>query len=505
MNIYSKVVPKLELPPTRDFEIGASMNQKALGKKDRRKDLPKRKSVNNMAKPNLQWAVKLAKTRNSMREVIKRVEDDFYSNSSRASKNSKRRTVSELLKAGGEGFPLTPYALKLIVGTLREAGYKSTSAYLVEAKLEHVESGHQWSNNLERHFKLCMTAAKRGTGPRKKAVEVPEAIWAQQSLLEDPVLKGMKVRCPSLLFACGTHWMMREIELAGLVADDVAFDPKHRLVTLTWNESKTDGEGKGVKRTLQCLCENSCDLRCPYAVLEVLVNRAALKGAPGGHLATDVKGKPASKSDIVRDWKRLYGDNVTGHSTRRSGALQYIRKGWPVAQVGYLGRWKSNIIMEYAQEALETMAVNSSTNFSKDDCQLQLAQKLISDHTAATDLAKSVDNKADKETVLKLKEDITKFNAAAKDSKRSLESAIAELDNKMNTSAPFLPNLVKSVRQQVIHRNAKLLAFAPPRVWKTRCGWYYFASNYEFAEGDDTMVTCAKCQQSAQWQGGGGS
>jgi hypothetical protein len=71
------------------------------------------------------------------------------------------------------------------------------------------------------------------------------------------------------------------------------------------------------------------------------------------HAKEAEKGRPTTKSHIVKDWQWLYGDEVTGHSARRSGALQYIRKGWPVTQVGYLGRWKSNVIMEYAQEALE--------------------------------------------------------------------------------------------------------------------------------------------------------
>eukprot|EP00435_Cladocopium_sp_Y103_P022845 s3165_g5.t1 len=504
MNFYSKVVPKLELPPVREVHHGEGKDNRSKRdpKRNRRRDLPKRRSANNMPKPTLQWAVKLAKSKSAIRDVVKRVEDDFYANSSRASKNSKRNTVAELLKAGGEGFPLTPYALKLIVGTLREAGYKSTSAYLVEAKLEHVENGHPWSNNLERHFKLCMTAAKRGTGPRKKAVEVPEDTWSSHSLLEDPVQKGMKVCFSALLFACGTHWMVREIELANLVSKDVCFEPKGRLVSITWNESKTDKEGRGIRRTLQCLCEDNCDLKCPYAVLEVLVNRAALKGAPGGHLAIDHKGRPASKADIVKDWKKLYGDDTTGHSTRRSGALQYIRKGWPVAQVGYLGRWKSNIIMEYAQEALEAMAINSSNHFGMEDSQFNLAQKLISSHAAPTDLSKDIEAKADREVVAKLQDDIIKFKAATKDSNKSLESAIADLDERMKSTAPFLPFLVISAKQQVIHQNAKLLAFAPPRSWRTRCGWYYYASNYEFADGDDTMVTCIKCQQSALAQGG---
>ena len=33
---------------------------------------------------------------------------------------------------------------------------------------------------------------------------------------------------------------------------------------------------------------------------------------------------------------------ITGHSARRSGALFYIRSGYALEQVKFLGRWKSD-------------------------------------------------------------------------------------------------------------------------------------------------------------------
>ena len=54
-------------------------------------------------------------------------------------------------------------------------------------------------------------------------------------------------------FACGTHWMMREIELANLSAKDVKFDSEHRTVTDHFVNSKKDQEAFGVSRALQCI------------------------------------------------------------------------------------------------------------------------------------------------------------------------------------------------------------------------------------------------------------
>lgn len=157
--------------------------------------------------------------------------------------------------------------------------------------------------------------------------------------------------------------MMRAIELSDVTTDDVLFIEKNKTVTLTWRVSKTDSQGATISRTLQCVCEDQCDLRCPYSALRVLVNFAKLKNTPEKAIATNTKDLRATKAEIVKSWQRLYGKEVRGHSTRRSGALQYIRKGWTVSQVIYLGRWKSSIILEYAQEAFQSMPVNNSNSF----------------------------------------------------------------------------------------------------------------------------------------------
>ena len=506
-NIKALAMPALDLPP-QPMQQNPQPSDPTVTEKDRRKDLPKRRLTHNIAKPSIKAAVKLAKAKNALAGIVARVEEDFCANSSRAAKNAKRNTVNQVLRAGGEGFPLTPFALKMLAGTLREAGYKSTSQYLVEAKLAHVESGHPWTSLLDRHFKLCMAAAKRGHGPRKKAAEVPETEWMAHSLLADPLTTGMKVNLPTHLFACGVQWMMREIEIAALTAEDIKFEEASRMVTINWKESKKDAEGLGISRTLQCVCEHGCDLRCPFAVLESLVNLAALRGTPGGHIASNRKGKPASKSDIVKDWRKLYGDGITGHSTRRTGALQYIRNGWPVAQVGFLGRWKSNVILEYAQEALESLTVNNSGCFGTNTQQMQLAQQLIKGNSAETALPKdaSIQSvKANTKVISNLQKELDSFKDDTKGSHSNLEKAIKELENRMGTAAKYLPNLVKSVKQQVVHLNTRTLLYSPPIGWRTRCGWYFHASNYEFAEGDNTMVSCSKCQLSALGQGGGSS
>ena len=124
-------------------------------------------------------------------------------------------------------------------------------------------------------------------------------------------------------------------------------------------------------------------------------------------------------------WKTLYGSTITGHSARRSGALQYIRDGWPVSQVGYLGRWKSNVILEYAQEALESMAVNAGITFkpldhAKESAALEKEMALL---VARAHMNSQTEADPGKSAVLKLANELNSFKGESNDAVKGLETA----------------------------------------------------------------------------------
>ena len=71
-----------------------------------RKELPKvfKPSLKNKKKkPSLKAAVKIVKNRRSRKIAVQRLEEDFFANSSRASKLSKRSTVETVLKTVTKG------------------------------------------------------------------------------------------------------------------------------------------------------------------------------------------------------------------------------------------------------------------------------------------------------------------------------------------------------------------------------------------------------------------
>lgn len=188
---------------------------------------------------------------------------------------------------------------------------------------------------------------------------------------------------------------------------------------------------------------------------------------------------------------------------RRSGALQYIRKGWAVSQVGYLGRWKSNIILEYAQEALESMAVNVGVAFGhsdylKDPSTVEKEITFLNSRQAAPTRDYNTEGHEDKRIVVsKLAAELRLFKTESKDAVKGLGDAIKELEVKLGNNTKYLPPLVRSGRHQVVHRNTRTLVYAHSAMWKTICGWNYYGSSYEFVEGNATMVTCNKCLSTA--------
>ena len=495
-------VPSFHLPPPSEETDTVPTPNATFNGKRRRKDIPdsKRRNVRNIPKAGLRGAVAWAKSKNARDQAVKNLERAFYANSSRVAKSSKRKTILDILNAAKESYPLTPFSIKLIAATLKEAGYKSAYTYLIEAKSYHLEQGFEWTHSLDRWFKLSINASKRGMGPRKKAKEVPEDAWANFSILPDHFDRKLKVRLPMHLFAVGVHWMLQEIEVAALSSNDIKLDCTNRMVSLTLTESKMDTAARGVSRTMQCICTDACDLRCPYAVMEVLVNHAALKGAPNGLLATSIKNEEVTKAELIKDWNTLYGTGITGHSARRSGALQYIRKGWAIAQVGYLGRWKSSIILEYAQEALESMALNVDKKFGSNE----LVKSTEQIDVEMNKLVPAPFTPAPKEQeislamVNKLEAELKDFKENTTEAKCKLQAAIKELNVKFDGSVKYLPRLVKSHRNQVVHLNTKALVYAPSHLWRTVCGWHYYNSTYEFLAGDTNMITCHKCNAAAQ-------
>ena len=430
----------------------------------------------------------VAKLNSGEKGSLSTFEEKFFAKSSQKARNSRRKTIKNILGDDAPGSPGSSFdagSFAALAAALQGAGYKAVGIYVVEAKLMHIDAGGDWNPCWDRKFKLTMKAAKREVGPAKKAAEVPRKIWSSEEtaaaklpsfLTKVRKSKVKKVHPMKALFAfaVAVHWMLREIEVSDLAANSFVMELKNRTAELTLKKHKTDQSGAGTRRVLQCLHEGPCSIEKNDALVTLHDRDSA-----------------ASKSQLVAAWKDLFGKSTSGHSPRRSGALQYVRQGWSVAQVAYLGRWQSNVIYEYAKEALQEIPVNSSTNFAMGWQDDGGAKRLLTPQpvpgTSEFSLPFSMEDR-----LLELEAELEKVKGDSK----AAQDDLRKQERKASESNGLLPAVVLSTRSKTRHWNTRSVLCSPPFTWKTKCGWLYGSSSFSFV--DSGAVDCLKCIAIAQ-------
>ena len=464
-----------------ELEEGTTMS---TGRKPkRRRDEPWRSNEARGAgerRANLSGALRAARRFRERRHKKLPIEDLFEANSSKEATSSRRKTLRKIMEALGVKFPLTTRSLMEIASTLKSAGYKAGVIYLVDCKLEHIEGGHHWTALLDRTFKKCKRGLERGRGPRRKAPEV--GAEARQKARSDKKKGKGQIHFARELFEFGRCWMLREADLSVLSTPDVRVDYVLKRVRLNIPVSKMDQEAEGVQRVLQCVCgDGGCHPDCPYNVAQDLLDKLQRLASGASKLCVAKGGKTATKAMLVSSWQTVFKQKVTGHSARRTGALYYIREGWSIAQVAYLGRWKSSVILQYAEEALASVPANRAQENSTQE------------NNGGAALMNTVDTSRLEEWKEALQEEIKAMKAdmdGSKEEWEKKEKAWAELSKEVHGK---LPAKVQSIRQQVVHKNLALSVASPPLGWRTACGWSFYGNNFVFV-GNECEITCDKCK-----------
>ena len=470
-----------------------------MPKSHRRPDIPQQPAKNPKLRGNQKWlkAIRTAKMFRSggpkNNRTLVNFKKGYYANSSRRARASVRKTVDKiLLNLGVKGSNecWTPETLEQVGAVLKSSEYKAGVTYLSEYKIMAIETGVYWSQQLQRAYTQATRALNRAKGPPKKAKEVEEDRWFTACKAELNEVQRGAVHYPALLFAFATTWMLREVELAAIYKEDIVIEEKELLVALTLRITKGDQEAKGLKRTLQCSCRGDCNWQrpCPYKI-----TKATLETVPvetDKLVCGDGEGE-VSKDQLISAWRKCFGKSISGHSGRRSGALQYIRKGWQVPQVAYLGRWKSNVILQYAEEALETMPVRPKPQGE--------GGSEIGDVNGTKALAISTMSEQDakalaevKDTERKLKKEIQFLKAT----QEKLDESIVKWEAVSKENHGLLPPTVIS-RGGTVHENRRQPIASPVLAWHTRCGWPFGSSAFSFGL-DVSKVSCQKCLLLAQ-------
>ena len=297
-------------------------------------------------------------------------------------KRSRMRFCARVIRVAmrRDVLPLHVAVIETLAGVLRAAHYRSADKYLQEAKLAHVEAGHEWTAQLSRCLALAKSSCLRGLGPPRRAAEIRLAVAAAAQRGYAPVTPGGPI-APRTSWLVATFWLLREIELAGLRLHSSHVRLSRGRATLCLPISKTDVGGLGKSRTLKCIChvEALADGRVPGHVVCpacLVAHQVRLVSEFAGvsqecERAREIPLFPTltlctpDKGAVVASWQRLVAGgagpqqptaDIMGHSARRSGAKFFARCGWALWQVQFHGRWGSDAVKAYIEEAFAEIA-----------------------------------------------------------------------------------------------------------------------------------------------------
>ena len=166
-------------------------------------------------------------------------------------------------------------------------------------------------------------------------------------------------------------WMLRGIETAAARLADVWFETTAfgRMVLFTLPCHKTDTVGLCITRSHPCTCSDNLAALCPYHTLETFIrcnhvpnttrtDEYLFYGRQGGaitHLETievfrnAIASTGAELTRLGPQGQVLHRFNE--HVCRVSGSQFLTRLGYPFETVQLIGRWGSDAVRKYVQEA----------------------------------------------------------------------------------------------------------------------------------------------------------
>ena len=424
----------------------------------------------------------LAKNVGWKRKAREELEMGFYSSNTSASKNSKRKKITELAEAcvgRGKVFPVELTTLIEVAALLRKINMKASEQYLYELKAMNAEFGFEWSNQLEAHFKMCKRALSRDRGPEVRALELKPQEIPEETLMATTKSKAM-ARKIGLSFVWAATWMLRAIEAQGVKVGHVKINHTERTVKLWIPKSKMDQRALGVARTLGCECKGKCRTLCPYN-LAVMCMAEHKDPKPKTFLFPNMDGEHVSQFNMVKGWSDHLRAGVSGHSARRSGAMMYARGGMSVQEIAYLGRWKSSAIFRYVEQALQDVPLNITGKF----CPTAKSEAVkVEEEAVKAAKPKAVDNK--------WMEKLNQLTGRVK--------VLEEDPGRSEVAKP--PKQLWAISNQRNQRVAHLVVQAswnlPLESWATSCGWKFAKKNVKVCltrEKGEGMKVCEKCQE----------
>ena len=336
-----------------------------------RRDLP---TINTSTRGSLSKALLAAKPE-FREESLNELHRNTYAATTTKSRDSRWRLWLQLTHAWDlDPLPLTVRSVNAVAASLRAGGYKSAKLLFSQARQQHVaETRTSVPPEVLLRMSQVERAVERGRGPSKikdsffvedvaritdTNTEFPDsAAWSQY----------LRYRIDMVIICC--WWLLRGIEAAAVMFAQAWTEVTHsgRTAFITLPCTKTDIVGLCVTRSHPCSCQRSKTL-CPYHALRRHLDRMKELGyTDDSPLFPGRDGHPLQHhetTEIFRSVIHATGTVMTRvgpegillqrfceHVCRVSGAQMLTRRGFPLDTVQLIGRWGSDAIKVYVQEA----------------------------------------------------------------------------------------------------------------------------------------------------------
>ena len=412
--------------------------------------------------------------------------------------------------------PMTYEKVRFAAAALRAGGYRDARPYFDRAKLEHLKTYERPVGPLiELGCKKFCRAVSRGVGPRalKDAFPVQQLVPEQTTAA---VANTCEPPWPSTMATLCSWWLLRGIEASAARFRDVSINHDRKIVSWTLPVSKTDVRALGATRTHACICADRPTLAhiCPYhvATRHADLARALLLGL--GHAEEDIGdlpwfpsmgGKVMSKSATIIAFRsaaakageptmrtaagvemQRYGE----HACRVSGA-QFMSAALELElyAIQLYGRWSSNAILRYVQEA--PLARSSATK-PKQHIDLESIVNAVLEKLKSADDSTAVG--------LCLDEIVDATGDIGRRQPQQIKEAVTD---EVQISKKILERRKDGSRQLAISSTKRAHEIligpeggTPSSEFLAACGWRFGISEFQLIDREmlgDTQKRCGKC------------
>lgn len=437
---------------------------------------------------------------------------DEFANSTKAPRQAKWNTWVRLVSAWGlEPLPLTPAVVRAAGASMKLGHYRNPEQYFSRAKQEHVaQFDASPSAATLQAIKRAIASVTRGVGPPSRkdgfCLELLEPhtprgpLSTLHQLTSWSQLPADAALDPIRMSVLGGWFLTRGIELAAAEAHHLALDMNRNTVTFFLPVSKTDTAGVGAHRAHGCCCSRTPRLPgapgrhglCPFHTaldymtdLKSFFGTAWLDSKARRPLFPDRLGRFLSKAAVVaavRQAAHLAGEVLVAHgpdgserqrfsehALRVAGAQMLARHHVELYIIQLIGRWGSQAILRYVQEA-----------------------PLLHSSSIAIRVFPADGPEQRPSAPLATSREQTSATSATADAISRLEAQVAQLQSH-STAPSTAHSVIRLVNRQIRHIVKSNEAQLHSSRWQTFCGLRYGMCDFERCGPDSSQADCIRC------------